>query len=107
VAQIGAWRPRAEHVRLPVQERRTGFTHLQKSQVLVAALAAGCQQSRDSNFTLSPDPVAAAALGLPRWPHSSQLTRHLRAFGAQHVAVALDQQGRLLGTRTIPTTAAG
>jgi hypothetical protein len=30
--------------------------------------------------------VAAPVLGLPRWPHSSQLTRHLRAFGAQHVA---------------------
>jgi hypothetical protein len=35
---------------------------------------------------LGPDPVAAPVLGLPRWPHSSQLTRHLRAFGAQQVA---------------------
>lgn len=80
------WRPLAEHLRLPMQERRTGFTHLQKSQALVAALAAGCQHSRDSDFTLAPDPTAAAALGLPRWPHSSQLTRHLRAFHAQHVS---------------------
>ena len=39
---------------------------------------------------LKPDPVAATLLGLPRWPHSSQLTRQLRAFGGQHVA-ALQQ----------------
>jgi hypothetical protein len=54
--------------------------------VLVASLAAGCRQSRDSDFTLAPDPAAAAMLRLPRWPHSSQLTRHLRAFHPQHVA---------------------
>jgi hypothetical protein len=86
VEHLGVWRPLAEHLRLPVQERRTGFTNLQKSQVLVAALAAGCRHSRDSDFMLTPDPAAATALGLPRWPHSSQLTRHLRAFRAQHVA---------------------
>jgi hypothetical protein len=85
VQRLDAWRPLAEHLRLPVQERRTGFTQLQKSQALVAAVAAGCRQSRDSDFTLTPDPVAATALGLPRWPHSSQLTRHLRAFRPQHV----------------------
>jgi hypothetical protein len=68
-----------------VQERRGGFTVIQKSLALVAALAAGCRSARDSDFTLAPDPVAAAALGLPRWPHSSQLTRHLRAFHPQHV----------------------
>jgi len=86
VAHLGVWRTLKEHLRLPVQERRTGFTHLQKSQVLVAALAAGCRQSRDSDFMLTPDPAAVAALDLPRWPHSSQLTRHLRAFRSQHVA---------------------
>ena len=86
VERLGAWRPLQEQLRLPVQERRSGFTHLQKSQALVAALAAGCRQSRDSDFTLAPDPTAAATLRLPRWPHSSQLTRHLRAFHPQHVA---------------------
>ena len=86
VEPLGVWRCLQEHLRLPVQERRTGFTQLQKSQVLVAALAAGCQHSRDSDFTLTADPAAAATLGLPRWPHSSQLTRHLRAFHPQHVA---------------------
>jgi hypothetical protein len=25
-------------------------------------------------------------VGVPRWPHSSQLTRHLRAFRGQHMA---------------------
>ena len=85
VEQLGVWHCLREHVRLPVQERRTGFTQLQKSQALVAALAAGCAHSRDSDFTLSPDPAAVAALRLPRWPHSSQLTRHLRAFRPQHV----------------------
>jgi Transposase DDE domain group 1 len=85
VDQLDVWRSLKECLRLPVQERRTGFTQLQKSQVLVAALAAGCRRSRDNDFTLTPDPLAAAALGLPRWPHSSQLTRHLRAFRSQHV----------------------
>lgn len=84
--RTGVWGALRARVRLPVQERRTGFTHLQKSQALIAALAAGCRRARDSDFTLTPDPVAAAALGLPRWPHSSQLTRHLRAFRPQHVA---------------------
>jgi hypothetical protein len=82
----GAERALRERVRLPVQERRTGFTAAQKSLALVAALAAGCRSARDSDFTLTPDPAAGAALGLPRWPHSSQLTRHLAAFAAQHVA---------------------
>ena len=86
VQRSGAWDVLAPHVRLPVQERRTGFTHLQKSQALVAALAAGCRHTRDSDFVLGPDPLVAGLLGLPRWPHSSALTRHLRAFRPQHVA---------------------
>src|SRR5207253_1794291 len=73
-------------VRLPVQERRTGFTQRQKHQALVAALAAGCRRARDSDFVLKPDAAARAALGLARWPDASQLTRHLRAFRPQHVA---------------------
>src|SRR5436190_17091820 len=72
-------------VHLPVQERRTGFTQVQKSLALLAALAAGCRSARDSDFTLAPDPTAVAVLGVPRWPHSSQLTRHLHAFHSQHV----------------------
>jgi hypothetical protein len=72
-------------VRLPVQERTTGFTQVQKSLALLCALAAGCRSARDGDFDLKPDPIAAAVLGLPRWPHSSQLTRHLRAFRPQHV----------------------
>lgn len=86
VERAGVWRVLAARVRLPAQERRGGFTHLQKSQALIAALAAGCRRARDSDFTLAPDPLAAAALGLPRWPHPCQLTRHLRAFRPQHVA---------------------
>ncbi len=85
VEQLGIWRTLQAQLRLPVQERRTGFTHLQKSQAVIAALASGCRQSRDSDFRLTPDPIATSALGLPRWPHSSQLTRHLRAFRSQHV----------------------
>ena len=83
--QRGVWGALAARVRLPVQERTTGFTHVQKSQALIATLAAGCRRARDSDFDLAPDPVAPAALGLPRWPHSSQLTRHLRAVRPQHV----------------------
>ena len=84
--QAGGERALREQVRLPVQERRTGFTHVQKSLALLAALAAGCRGARDSDFVTTPDPAAAAVLGLPRWPHSSQLTRHLAAFAPQHVA---------------------
>jgi len=86
VRHAGVARALRERVRLPVQERRTGFTLVQKSLVLLAALAAGCRRARDSDFVLAPDPAARAALGLPRWPHSCQLTRHLGAFAAQHVA---------------------
>src|SRR5437763_12388083 len=90
VRQVGLERVLRQRVHLPVQERRTGFSVVQKSLALVAALAAGCQSARDGDFVLKPDPLAAAVLGLPRWPHSSQLTRLLRVFGGQHV-VALRQ----------------
>jgi hypothetical protein len=84
--RTGVWDALGARVRLPVQERRTGFTQRQKHQALVAALAAGCRRARDGDFVLKPDPAARAALGLARWPHSSQLTRHLRAFRAPQVA---------------------
>lgn len=90
VGRRGVWPALAARVRLPVQQRRTGFTHLQKSQALIAALASGCRRARDCDFDLAPDPLAVAVLGLPRWPPSSQLTRHLRAFRPQHV-IALRQ----------------
>src|SRR5215211_2057519 len=85
VQRAGVARALAAAVHLPVQERRNGFTHVQKSLALLAALAAGCRSARDSDFTLAPDPTAVAVLGVPRWPHSSQLTRHLHAFRPQHV----------------------
>src|SRR3954451_20701142 len=85
VQQDGVGRALAAAVHLPVQERRNGFTHVQKSLALLAALAAGCRSARDSDFTLAPDPTAVAVLGVPRWPPSSQLTRHLHAFRPQHV----------------------
>jgi DDE family transposase len=85
VRRAGVERALAEAVRLPVQERRTGFTVVQKSLALLTALVAGCRAARDSDFTLAADPAAVAALGLPRWPHSSQLTRYLRVFRPQHV----------------------
>src|SRR5690349_17503149 len=86
VRQVGLERVLRERLRLPVQERRTGFTVVQKSLALLACLAAGCGSARESDFVLKPDAVAASVLGLPRWPHSSQLTRQLRAFGGQHVS---------------------
>jgi DDE family transposase len=85
VQRAGVERALADAVRLPVQERKNGFTAVQKSLALLAALAAGCRSARDSDFTLASDPAAIRVLGLPRWPHSSQLTRHLRAFRPQHV----------------------
>src|SRR4051794_18001628 len=85
VQRAGVERALAAAVHLPVQERRNGFTQVQKSLALLAALAAGCRSARDSDFTLGPDRAAVAVLGVPRWPHSSQLTRHLHAFRPQHV----------------------
>jgi hypothetical protein len=86
VRRAGVPQALAARVRLPVQQRRTGFTGVQKSLALLAALAAGCRSARDGDFVLGADPVAPRLLGLPRWPHSSQLTRHLRAFAGQQVA---------------------
>src|SRR5436190_733465 len=100
VERLGVWRTLAQRVRLPMQERCTGFTHLQKSQVLLAGLVAGCRRARDSDFTLAADPAAVAALGLPRWPHSSQLTRHLRAFRPQHVAALRHACEEILATHS-------
>src|SRR3954451_14919996 len=100
VERLRVWRTLAQRVRLPMQERCPGFTHLQKSQVLLAGLAAGCRRARDSDFTLAADPAAVAALGLPRWPHSSQLTRHLRAFRPQHVAALRHACEEILATHS-------
>ena len=85
IARLEVPRVLSERVRLPVQARKNGFTATQKSLALLTALAAGSRSARDSDFTVGPDPVVPAALGLPRWPHSSQLTRHLRAFRPQQV----------------------
>src|SRR5690242_6351736 len=79
VHRLGVAAALADGVHLPIQERRSGFTVVQKSLALVAALAAGCRSARDSDFVLAGDPTAIAATGLPRWPHSSQLTRLLQA----------------------------
>jgi hypothetical protein len=73
-------------VRLPLHERRTRFTAVQKGLALLAALAAGCRCAREGDFMLAPDPATPADLSLPRRPHSSRLTRHLGAFATQHVA---------------------
>jgi hypothetical protein len=86
VRQAGVERARRERRRRPVPERRTGFTHAPQSLARLAALAAGCRRARDCDVVLTPDPAAATAAGGPRWPHASQLTRHLAAFGPQHVA---------------------
>jgi DDE family transposase len=85
VHRLGVAAALADGVHLPIQERRSGFTVVQKSLALVAALAAGCRSARDSDFVLAGDPTAIAATGLPRWPHSSQLTRLLQAFRPQQV----------------------
>jgi len=85
VRRLGVGEALAARVRLPIQERRSGFTLVQKSLALVAAVAAGCRAARDRDVVLAGDPAALMAAGLPRWPHSSQLTRRLRAFRPPHV----------------------
>jgi hypothetical protein len=91
----------AAAVRVPVQERRTGFTRVQKSLALLAALAAGCRSARDGDFTVAADPAASAVLGLSRWPHSSQLTRHLRAFRPQHVQALRSAAEDVVATHSV------
>ena len=85
VRRLGVGEALAARVHLPIQERRSGFTLVQKSLALVAALAAGCRSARDSDFVLAGDVAAIGAAGLPRWPHSSQLTRLLQVFRPRHV----------------------
>jgi hypothetical protein len=85
VRRAGVEQALAEALRWPVQERKNGFTAVRKSLALLAALAAGSRSAREGDLLLKPDPLAAPVLGLPRWPHSSQLTRHLRASRGQHV----------------------
>jgi hypothetical protein len=85
VRRLGVPAVLAGGLHLPIQERRSGFSVVQKSLVLLAALAAGCRSARDSDFVLAGDRAAIDAAGLPRWPHSSQLTRLLQAFRPQHV----------------------
>jgi hypothetical protein len=55
--RAGAWRAARERVRLPVQERRGGFTRLQKTQAVVGSLVAGCW---------SAPPVPATSSAAPR-----------------------------------------
>src|SRR5919109_2949813 len=64
VDQVGLRGVLRERLRVPVQERRSGFTHAQKSLALVAALAAGCRSARDGDFVLKPEPLAAAGVGV-------------------------------------------
>ena len=85
VRRLGVPAALAGGVRLPMQERRSGFTVMQKCLALLAALAAGCRSARDGDFVLASDTATIEAAGLPRWPHSSQVTRLLRAFRPQHV----------------------
>lgn len=85
VRRLGVGEVMASGVHLPMQERRTGFTVVQKALALVAAVAAGARSARDGDFVLAGDVAARDALGLPRWPHSSQLTRLLARFRPQHV----------------------
>jgi hypothetical protein len=82
----GRARGRRERLRLPLRERRPGFAVARKGRAPRAAPAAGCRAARDNDFVLKPEPLAAEVPGLERWPHSSQLTRLLRAFGGPPAA---------------------
>src|SRR5919201_6558728 len=59
VRQVGLERVLRERVRLPVQERRTGFSVAQKSLALLATLAVGCHSAREGDFVLKSDQLAA------------------------------------------------
>jgi len=54
---------------------------LQKLQTLICSLAVGCEWTKDINHKLRPYPVAAALLGMPRFPDQSCINRFLHQLG--------------------------
>src|SRR5437660_12351840 len=56
VHQVGLERVLRERVRLPVQERRTGFTVVHTKPGAAGCPGRGCQSAREADFVLKPDP---------------------------------------------------
>lgn len=63
---------------LAVDMKTVVYSPLQKVQTLLASIFVGCQFNKDINARLVPDTVAAACLGLERFPDQSQCNILLR-----------------------------
>ena len=76
----GVWQPFARLVDVAMKTVIYSPTH--KLQTLIASIILGCQYNHDINHRLVPDQVAAAVLGLERFPDQSQCNLLLRRLDA-------------------------
>jgi hypothetical protein len=72
----GVWQPFKRL--LSIDMKTVVYSPLHKVQTLVASILVGCQFNKDINTRLVPDRVAAALLGLERFPDQSQCNVLLR-----------------------------
>jgi Transposase DDE domain len=82
-ADHGFWQPFARLLAIPM--KIVTYSPLQKIQTLIASILIGCAYMKDVNTRLVPDRVAAASLGLDRFPDQSQLNLLLRRLDAANI----------------------
>ena len=80
----GVWQPFRRLLALDM--KTVTYSPLQKVQTLIASIMIGCRYNSDINTRLVPDQVAAALLGLARFPDQSQLNLLLRRFDATNLS---------------------
>lgn len=82
--QNGVWEPFRRL--LDIDMKTVVYSPLQKLQTLLASIFIGCQFNKDINSRLVPDTLAAAALGLERFPDQSQCNILLRRLDDANLA---------------------
>lgn len=82
-AEHGVWE--AFRRLLSINMKTVVYSPLQKIQTLMASLIVGCAFNKDINSRLVPDVVAAALLGLARFPDQSQCNLLLRRLDAANL----------------------
>lgn len=79
----GVWQPFKRL--LSIDMKTVVYSPLHKVQTLLASILVGCQFNKDINTRLVPDRVAAALLGLERFPDQSQCNLLLRRLDAANL----------------------
>lgn len=82
--QHGFWQPFRRLLAVPM--KTVTYSPLHKVQTLVASLLVGCHYNKDINTKLVPDTVAAAQLGLDRFPDQSQTNILLQRLDEDNLA---------------------